>query len=62
MFLENFTELELEKQAELLKMKRLASGLFLLVTIIYIVASVFSNLHASYPMFKLPLKPPWLAH
>ena len=49
MFLENFTELELEKQAELLKMKRLASGLFLLVTIIYIVASVFSNLHAVIP-------------
>ena len=30
-------------------MKRLASGLFLLVTIIYIVASVFSNLHAVIP-------------
>ncbi|MDA7833968.1 DUF445 family protein, partial [Pseudomonadales bacterium] len=49
MFLENFTELELEKQAELRKMKHLASGLFLLVTIIYILASVFSNLHAVVP-------------
>ena len=52
MFLENFTELELEKQAELRKMKRLASGLFLLVTIIYIVASVFSNLHAVVPYIQ----------
>ncbi len=52
MFLENFTELELEKQAELRKMKRLASGLFLLVTIIYIVASVFSDLHAVVPYIQ----------
>ena len=49
MFLENFTALEQEKQAELQKMKRLASGLFLLVTIIYITASVFSDLHAAIP-------------
>ena len=52
MFLENFTELELEKQAELHKMKRLASGLFLLVTIIYIVSSVFSHLHAVMPYIQ----------
>lgn len=52
MFLENFTELELEKQAELQKMKRLASGLLLLVTFVYIIASIFSSLHAAIPYIQ----------
>jgi uncharacterized membrane-anchored protein YjiN (DUF445 family) len=41
MFLENYTDLELTKQAELARMKRLASSLFVFVTLIYIIASMF---------------------
>ena len=52
MFLEKFTELELDKQTELQKMKRLASGLFLLVTLIYIIASVFATAHPAIPYIK----------
>ncbi|MFT4714525.1 MAG: uncharacterized membrane-anchored protein YjiN (DUF445 family), partial [Candidatus Azotimanducaceae bacterium] len=52
MFLENFTELELEKQAELQKMKHLASGLFLFVTVVYIIASIFSSQHEVIPYIQ----------
>jgi uncharacterized membrane-anchored protein YjiN (DUF445 family) len=52
MFLENFTDLELEKQAELKKMKHLASGLFLFVTVVYIIASIFSSQHHVIPYIQ----------
>lgn len=38
---DTFTALEASKQAELVRMKRLASGLLLLMTVIYIVSRVF---------------------
>lgn len=41
MTLENYTDLELSKQAELAKMKRLALGFLLFATLVYIVSSVF---------------------
>ncbi len=41
MFLESYTDLELTKRTELAKMKRLASSLLLLVTLIYILASLY---------------------
>ena len=41
MFLESYTDLELTKQEELAKMKRLASSLLLFATLVYILASLF---------------------
>lgn len=41
MSLENYTDLELDKRAELTRMKRLALSLLLLATLIYIAASMF---------------------
>ncbi len=44
MFLEKYTDLELGKQAELVKMKRFALSLLLLATIIYVTASILGSL------------------
>ncbi len=41
MFLESYTDLELIKQAELARMKRFATSLLVLVTLIYIASSLF---------------------
>ncbi len=43
MILENYTDLDLGKQAELAEMKRLALSLLILATLIYIAASMFED-------------------